>query len=264
MQVLVLTDDPEFSSVMPSITLLTPPARYSALEATPLADAAADIAIVDARTDLLAACRACRMRAEAEPAVAVVAVVSDLIAIDMDWGIDEVVLPDARPAELHMRLRLAQSRRRTNAKTHAPAVVQLGDLMLDEASYSVFAGNRRLDLTLTEFKLLDYLAKHPGQAFTRDELLRDVWGHPCGNAKTVDVHVQRLRAKLGTPYEALVDTVRGVGYMAVQPRRPRSTATSRWRDVVRTRDRRKTASDRRRRVSAGVSGAGWLAPGSAG
>jgi DNA-binding response OmpR family regulator len=263
MEILVLTDDPEFDSVMPPIVLLTPPARYTPLTApAPALAPAVDAAIVDARTDLLAARATCRRLAAASPVVGVVAVVGegDLVAVDMDWGIDEVVLPAVGPAELTTRLRLAISRRRGNVEKPAPTVVQLGDLLLDEASYTVFAGHREVDLTLTEFKLLNYLARHPGKAFTRDHLLREVWGHGCGHAKTVDVHVQRLRAKLGKPYESLVDTVRGVGYMAVQPRQLRPIPTGRWRNVVRSRDRRNTGPDGRRRITSGTSRAGRVSP----
>jgi DNA-binding response OmpR family regulator len=249
MEILVLTDDSEFDSVMPPVALLAPTARYAALTAGQVA--AVDAAIVDARTDLLAARAACRRLAAVSPDVAVVAVVGegDLVAVDADWGLDEVVLPTVGPAELHARLRLAFSRRRGNVEKPAPTLVQLGDLLLDEAGYSVLAGDQRIDLTLTEFKLLSYLARHPGRAFTRDHLLREVWGHGCGHTKTVDVHVQRLRAKLGKPYESLVDTVRGVGYMAVQPKLPRSAANSRWGAMVRSRNRRRTGSGSRRRIT---------------
>jgi DNA-binding winged helix-turn-helix (wHTH) protein len=88
--------------------------------------------------------------------------------------------------------------------------------------------DRQLALTPTEFDLLNYLAAHHGRAFTRPQLLDEVWGcdsnyHP----RTVDVHVQRLRSKLGAECESLIGTVRGVGYMAVQPHRRRSTRSER-------------------------------------
>lgn len=239
MKVLVLTDDPGFDSVLPSLAFLTPPPRVMPMTLGPSADAdTTDAAIVDARTDLLAARTTCRRLAATSPTVAVLAVVlqGDLIAVDMDWGIDDVVLPGAGPAELHTRVRLATSRRSRDTQKRGPAAVRLGDLVLDEASFTAFAGDRRLDLTLTEFKLLDYLARHPGRAFTRDQLLTEVWGHGCGHTKTVDVHVQRLRAKLGSPYESLVDTVRGVGYMAVSRSRPRSAANGGRHTVVRSLD----------------------------
>jgi len=78
-----------------------------------------------------------------------------------------------------------------------------------------------LGLTLTEFKLLNFLVQHAGRAFSRTRLMHEVWGYDCdGRVRTVDVHVRRLRAKLGPDYESIVDTVRGVGYMAVTPPQP--------------------------------------------
>ncbi len=263
MEILVLTDDPEFDSAMPPIALLTPPARYAPLTAAaPALTPAVNAAIVDARTDLLAARTACRRLAAVRPGVGVVAVLGegDLVAVDMDWGIDEVVLPAVGAAELHTRLRLAVGRRHGTVEKPSPTVIRLGDLLLDEASYTAFAGDRPIELTLTEFKLLTYLARHPGRAFTRDHLLREVWGHGCGHTKTVDVHVQRLRAKLGRPYESLVDTVRGVGYMAVQPRHPRPAATRRRRNIVRSGDAANTGPDARRGITSGLTDSGLLAP----
>ena len=90
--------------------------------------------------------------------------------------------------------------------------------------------DRRLDRTPTEFDLLHHLAGHRGRALTRSQLLHDVWGYDSNyHPRTVDVHVQRLRSKLGTECESLIDTVRGVGYMAVLPRRRRTSVTERPR-----------------------------------
>ena len=88
-----------------------------------------------------------------------------------------------------------------------------------------------LDLTFKEFELLKYLAQHPGRVFTRDQLLQEVWGYDYfGGTRTVDVHVRRLRAKLGTDNEALIGTVRNVGYRFVLP--PRDTGQGPRRDSV--------------------------------
>ena len=81
---------------------------------------------------------------------------------------------------------------------------------------------RVLDLTYKEFELLKYLSQHPGRVFTRQQLLQEVWGYDYfGGTRTVDVHVRRLRAKLGSEYEALIGTVRNVGYRLVPPRSER-------------------------------------------
>ena len=78
---------------------------------------------------------------------------------------------------------------------------------------------RVLDLTYKEFELLKYLSQHPGRVYTRQQLLQEVWGYDYfGGTRTVDVHVRRLRAKLGPEYEALIGTVRNVGYRLVPPR----------------------------------------------
>ena len=75
---------------------------------------------------------------------------------------------------------------------------------------------RLLDLTYKEFELLKYLAQHPGRVFTRAQLLQEVWGYDYyGGTRTVDVHVRRLRAKLGSEHEVLIGTVRNVGYRFV-------------------------------------------------
>ena len=94
-----------------------------------------------------------------------------------------------------------------------------GELVIDEASYSARFRGQPLDLTYKEFELLKYLAQHPGRVFTRAQLLQEVWGYDYyGGTRTVDVHVRRLRAKLGPDHEALIGTVRNVGYRLVPDR----------------------------------------------
>lgn len=220
MDVLLLTDDIDFESALPTLELFA-----HVVGVVPLRDDSvrnqtrAGVAIVDARADLAAARNACRRLRAAVPAVAVVAVVAaaDLVAVDVDWRFDDVVLATACTAELHGRLRLAVARRRSALA----GTLKFGDLVLSPASYTATLAGRALDLTLTEFNLLSCLVQHAGQAFTRTRLVHEVWGdQECGH-RTVDVHVQRLRAKLGADYESLVDTVRGVGYMVVSPPHPR-------------------------------------------
>jgi DNA-binding response OmpR family regulator len=127
---------------------------------------------------------------------------------------DEVVHPGAPSAEL--RVRLAMLRRR--AGTGVGDVIRLGPLALDTETYRVTANGRPLDLTYKEFELLRFLASRPGRVFTRPALLREVWGYDFyGGTRTVDVHVRRLRAKLGPEHEQLIETVRGVGYRGAEP-----------------------------------------------
>jgi DNA-binding response OmpR family regulator len=224
-EVLLLTEEPDFESVLPSLEFLARSVRSASITDISMAGQV-DVAMVDARTDLSSARAACERLAASAPLVAVVAVVSeaDLVAVDIDWRVDEVVLAGAHAAELDARLRLAMGRRR-GAPDETPLTLKFGDLVLHPASYRVFLDDRELDLTLTEFRLLNYLVQHAGRAFTRSHLMHEVWGHDYGRARTVDVHVQRLRAKLGADYESLVDTVRGIGYMAAsQPHQSSTTA----------------------------------------
>ena len=107
-----------------------------------------------------------------------------------------------------------------------PDEISRGDLVIDEATYTARVRGRLLDLTFKEFELLKYLAQHPGRVFTRANLLAEVWGYDYfGGTRTVDVHVRRLRAKLGPEHDQLIGTVRNVGYRFVLPSQPR-TATA--------------------------------------
>jgi DNA-binding response OmpR family regulator len=91
-------------------------------------------------------------------------------------------------------------------------------VIIDEAGYTARVGERPLDLTFKEFELLKYLLQHPGRVFSRQQLLQEVWGYDYfGGTRTVDVHVRRLRAKLGAEHEQLIGTVRNVGYRFVLP-----------------------------------------------
>ncbi|MBW3605977.1 MAG: response regulator transcription factor [Actinobacteria bacterium] len=170
-----------------------------------------DLVIVDATDDLAAASSTCRAIAAAERARALLVVVDEgaLAAIKSTWGFDDWVLPRARPAELETRIRLLRERVRSTRTSRA----RIGDLSIDEETYVVRLRGTPLDLTFREFELLKYLANNPGRVFTRSQLLQEVWGYDYyGGTRTVDVHIRRLRAKLGTEYEQLIGTVRGVGY----------------------------------------------------
>ena len=138
-----------------------------------------------------------------------------LAAISAEWNADDVILNTAGPAEVEARLRLAIGRR-TQAATLLPDEIRSGGLVVNETTYSARMHGRSLDLTFKEFELLKFLAQHPGRVFTRAQLLQEVWGYDYfGGTRTVDVHVRRLRAKLGTEHEALIGTVRNVGYRFV-------------------------------------------------
>ena len=217
---LVLTPAPDPLLVLPSLAFLSHAVRRAAPEPTALLDApAADVLVVDARTDLGAAKSLCRLLRTTGIATPLVAVVTEggLAAVNGDWGVDDVILTGAGPAEVDARVRLALGRAATDAPG-ADEVIRNGDLSIDEATYQARIKGRPLDLTFKEFELLKYLAQHPGRVFTRAQLLHEVWGYDYfGGTRTVDVHVRRLRAKLGPEHEALVGTVRNVGYKFVSP-----------------------------------------------
>ena len=153
-----------------------------------------------------------RARAARVPAVAIVER-DQLDAFPWMDLVDEFVFPGAPAAELRLRLDLL--RRRSGGRDGT--VVHLGPIAIDTETYRVTAGGRALDLTFKEFELLRFLALHPGRVSTRPALLREVWGYDFyGGTRTVDVHVRRLRAKLGPEHEHLIETVRGVGYRAAE------------------------------------------------
>ena len=209
-QLLVVTPDPGAPDSLPGLALLghelhtSPPAPEALTEA-----ARVDAVVVDARTDLAAARTVCRLFASAGNRVPVLLVLSEggFIAVRPDWGVDDVVAEGAGPAEFEARLRLLL------ARAADAGVLATGPLTIDENGYHAAVNGRALDLTYTEFELLRYLAQHPGRVFSREQLLSDVWGYDYyGGTRTVDVHVRRLRAKLGVEYEGLIGTVRNVGY----------------------------------------------------
>ncbi len=106
--------------------------------------------------------------------------------------------------------------RRAGRPGPAPADAHLlhcGELTIDQASYKVYAGNRPVDLTYKEYELLRFLALNPDKVFTRETLLNRVWGYDFyGGARTVDVHIRRLRSKIEDHTHSLIETVRNVGY----------------------------------------------------
>ena len=153
-----------------------------------------------------------------------------LSVVAADWGMDDVLLGTAGPAELEARLRLAIGRLAAERDADDPEahVIRSGEVVVDDATYTAKLGGRPLDLTFKEFELLKYLAQHPGRVFTREQLLQEVWGYDYfGGTRTVDVHVRRLRAKLGPEHETLIGTVRNVGYRFVLPPRSRPPSATR-------------------------------------
>ena len=221
MELLVCTADPEVDSVLPSLPLLAHRTRRCAPTAAAATAGATevDVVLVDARADLAGARSLCRLLSSAVEAP-VVAVMTEggLVVLNGDWGVDEILMEGTGPTELDARLRLLADRTGRGAGSGRDTVLGVGDLVIDEETYVARLKGRPLDLTYKEFELLKYLCQHVGRVFTRDHLLQQVWGYDFfGGTRTVDVHVRRLRAKLGPDNEALIGTVRNVGYKAVSP-----------------------------------------------
>ncbi|MFF2526653.1 winged helix-turn-helix transcriptional regulator [Streptomyces liangshanensis] len=208
------------TEVLPALGLLLHNVRVAPAEGPALVDTpGADVILIDGRRDLPQVRSLCQLLRSTGPGCPLLLVVTEggLAAVTADWGIDDVLLDTAGPAEVEARLRLAMGRQQISADD-SPMEIRNGDLSVDEATYSAKLKGRVLDLTFKEFELLKYLAQHPGRVFTRAQLLQEVWGYDYfGGTRTVDVHVRRLRAKLGPEHESLIGTVRNVGYRFVTP-----------------------------------------------
>jgi len=129
--------------------------------------------------------------------------------LGFERGADDYLTKPFSPRELVMRLKALLRRSRPDKE---PARLEVGELRVDGLAREASFRGRRLDLTPREFDLLAFFAQHPGRALSREELLRKVWGYDyLGETRTVDVHVRRLRVKLGEKNE-LIETVTGLGY----------------------------------------------------
>lgn len=217
--------------VLPALGFLLHDVRVLPAEASALVDApTGDVVAIDARRDLSHARGLTRLIRTTGIDVPLMAIVTEggLAAVTAEWGIDDVLLDSAGPAEVEARLRLRIGQLAA-VSDDPPDEIRSGDLVIDEATYTAKVLRRTLDLTYKEFELLKFLAQHPGRVFTRAQLLQEVWGYDYfGGTRTVDVHVRRLRAKLGSEHEQLIGTVRNVGYRFVPPhsRSARAAATN--------------------------------------
>jgi len=210
-QLLILTSQVN-GDVLPALGLLSHRVRRIPAEPVALVGAPpADVIIVDARTDLASAKSLCKILTTTGAGSPIIVVLTEggLTAVNAEWGIDDVLLDSAGPAEVDARLRLAVGRQSLDKGSN---LIRASGVVIDEASYSAKAHGRTLDLTFKEFELLRFFATHPSRVFTREQLLSEVWGYDYfGGTRTVDVHVRRLRAKLGD-MESIIGTVRNVGY----------------------------------------------------
>jgi DNA-binding response OmpR family regulator len=170
--------------------------------------------VVDAGDDLMRAHRCCRKLGAsgplAETPVLIALTVPRLPALDFSVGFDDFILRPLVPAELYARLRQLDWK---HAAFGSDEVIKVDDLVIDMAGYEARLRGRRLDFTHQEFELLRFLAQNRGRVFTREQLLQKVWGYEyAGGTRTVDIHVRRVRAKLGMTVGGAIETVRNVGY----------------------------------------------------
>ena len=213
------------ASVLPSLALLSHRIRVLPMDAASLVKMPeSTILFLDARDDLATAKTLCNLIHASGLSTPIVLVLTEggFTVVNSQWGIADVVVSTASPAEVEGRLRLVSER--GNAPANAlPAMdgntaavdgqIRSGDLIVDTNGYTASLHGHPIDLAYKEFELLKYLVQHPGRVFTRAQLLQEVWGYDYyGGTRTVDVHIRRLRAKLGGEYEHLIGTVRNVGY----------------------------------------------------
>ena len=210
------------TEVLPAISLLQHEIRTLPAESSILIDAPeSDCIILDARRDLPQIKALSRLISSTGANAPLIVVVTEggLSAISSDWGADDVILDNAGPAEVDARIRIAIGRFKDHALAIDPSAreIRTGEVVIDEVSYTAKIRGRSLDLTFKEFELLKFLAQHPGRVFTRAQLLQEIWGYDYfGGTRTVDVHIRRLRSKLGPEFEAIIGTVRNVGYRFTQ------------------------------------------------
>ena len=169
-----------------------------------------DVVLLDCRHDLMGAKSVARILSAAgwTKPLMLVANESVLAAVSAEWGLHDFVLEGASLAEVDARLRILLDAKQATT----PALDQETGLVINLDSYVAKMAGQTLDLTFKEFELLRHLNENPGRVFTREQLLSEVWGYDYfGGTRTVDVHIRRLRSKLGE-HESLIGTVRNVGY----------------------------------------------------
>ncbi|MGH2710632.1 MAG: response regulator transcription factor [Actinomycetota bacterium] len=220
MRRIVLLSDRPPHEVLPALLSLEADVKAEMPTAEVLAalpDLGPDLVIVDAVTEPERATELLQILVSAGSPVATVAVLPRSLKRDEGWEelVDDFVFTEVSENELRLRLAMLWQRRGDTGD----AVIRIGPVAINVETYQVTIGGRVLDLTFKEFELLRFLAEHPGRVFSRAKLLQEVWGYDFyGGTRTVDVHVRRLRSKLGPEHEQLIDTVRGVGYRAADPR----------------------------------------------
>ena len=218
-KILMLTNSMGASAdVLPALALLQHDVRILPAEVSVLIDApTVDCIFVDARRELPNTKAFTKLITTTGVSTPIVVITTEggLSAVNADWQIADVILDTAGPAEVDARIRIVIGKDALVQLAKNPALKEIrsGEVVIDEDSYTAKIKGRTLDLTFKEFELLKYLTQHPGRVFSRSQLLQEIWGYDYfGGTRTVDVHIRRLRSKLGPEFEAIIDTVRNVGY----------------------------------------------------
>jgi DNA-binding response OmpR family regulator len=212
--------------ILPSLGLLHHEVRILPADATALLDAQeCDALLIDARKDLVAAKSLTSLIRTTGIDIPLIVITSEgaFTALSAAWSFDEMILDTASPAEVEARIRIAlEKNAATSSQGKDGKEIRGGEISIDEFTYTARIKGRPLDLTYKEFELVKFLAQHPGRVFTRSQLLQEIWGYDYyGGTRTVDVHIRRLRSKLGPEHESLIGTVRNVGYRFTLPNTPR-------------------------------------------
>ncbi|MDA3899980.1 MAG: winged-helix domain-containing protein [Spirochaetes bacterium] len=133
--------------------------------------------------------------------------------IDFDWFFDDFILFPLRKGELVIRIEKSVGQTLDN---EAGDSIRVKSIEINLKEYTVYYKGEKIDFTYKEFELLRYLLQNSGQVFSRKDLLNKIWGvEYIGGTRTVDVHIRRLRSKLGTDFNSLIETVRNVGYRCI-------------------------------------------------
>lgn len=235
----LMTSASDPASVLPSLALLSHRVRVLPMDAASLVKMPENtILFLDARDDLAMAKTLCRLVQATGLSTPIMLILTEggFTVVNPQWGVADVVVTSASPAEVEGRLRMIAdggTRQMTAplpgdqpAQRDANGHIRSGDLVVDTDGYTASLHGRPIDLAYKEFELLKYLILHPNRVFTRAQLLQEVWGYDYyGGTRTVDVHIRRLRAKLGGEYEHMIGTVRNVGYRFDPPEPPAEQET---------------------------------------
>ncbi|OTA26577.1 transcriptional regulator [Alloscardovia macacae] len=243
----LITNATDPASVLPALALLQHRVRVLPADTSSLVRIPdTTIAFLDARDDVAGAKTFCSMAAASGVQFPLIVILSEggCLAFNGQWQAAEFVVNTASPAEVETRIRviadggLKQSNFTDGSRSEDPSpqddsadqpqegMITCGALEVDTVGYTATLRGEPLDLAYKEFELLKYLVMHPGRAFTRTQLLQEVWGYDYyGGTRTVDVHVRRLRAKLGVEFESVIGTVRNVGYRFDPPQSGDADAT---------------------------------------